>query len=57
MASAATNSGMPAAMSDEKTRIGISAANGKDTVSAWTSSFSDCAAWSSVAGATPVSWA
>ena len=32
----------------------ISAANGSDTVSAWTSSFSDWTAWSWVAGPTPV---
>ena len=34
----------------------MSAAKGNDTVSAWTSSFSDCFAWSCVAGPTPVSW-
>ena len=39
-----------------KTRTRMSAANGSDTVSAWISSFSDCSAWSCVAGATPVSW-
>ena len=47
---------MPAATSEAKTRIRMSAANGNETVSAWRSSFSDCSAWSSVAGATPVSW-
>ena len=46
---------MPAATSDAKTRMRIRAANGNETVSAWTSSFSDCSAWSWVAGATPVS--
>ena len=55
MARAATTSGMPAATSEEKTRTRMSAANGNDTVSAWISSFSDWTAWSSVAGATPVS--
>ena len=38
MARAATTSGMPAAMSEAKTRIRMSAANGNETVSAWTSS-------------------
>ena len=47
---------MPAATSEAKTRIRISAANGNETDSAWTSSFSDWWAWSTVTGATPVSW-
>ena len=46
----ATSSGMPAAMTDAKTRTRMSAAIGSDTVSARWRSFSDCTAESWVIG-------
>ncbi len=50
----ATTSGMPAATSEEKTRIRTSAAIGRDTVSARWRSFSDSAAESFWIGPKPV---
>ncbi len=50
IASPATRSGIPAAMSDAKTRTRITAASGSETVSARWRSFSDWAAESFVTG-------
>ena len=51
IASTATTSGIPAAMSEAKTNTRMSAANGSDTVSARWRSSSDWAAESLVRGA------
>ena len=50
IASPATSSGRPAAISDSKTRISTSAAIGREIVSARMRSFSDCSAESRVSG-------